>query len=133
MQEKFDGRADFLTIYIKEAHPEDEWQVDSNEDEGFCFKQPTTLPERIRIARAFVDEFDFELPLAVDSMDNAAEEAYAGWPERLYVVDATGKIAYKGGTGPMNFDPDELEAFLDAHVEASPLADPEPEEVAANS
>jgi hypothetical protein len=25
-------------IYISEAHPEDEWQMDSNKEDGFVFK-----------------------------------------------------------------------------------------------
>ena len=58
------------------------------------------------------EQTGYEVPIVVDTMENAAEEAFAAWPERLYVVDATGTIAYKGGVGPMDFDPDELEAWL---------------------
>ena len=41
-------------------------------------------------------------------MDNSIEAAYRGWPERLYLIDSDGKIAYKGDPGPFGFDPDEL-------------------------
>ena len=116
MAADFSGRADFLTIYIKEAHPEDEWQVDSNEDQGICYLQPKTLDQRLTIANDFVKRFDYQVHLVVDTMDNGAEAAFAGWPERLYVIDESGLIAYKGGVGPMNFDPDELEAWLDANL-----------------
>jgi type I thyroxine 5'-deiodinase len=112
MRERFADRAEFLTIYIKEAHPEDEWQMGVNEDEGVCYTQPTTLAERAAIAGDFVEQVGYEIPMVVDSMDNAAEEAFAGWPERLYVIDE-GLIAYKGGIGPMDFDPAELEAWLE--------------------
>jgi type I thyroxine 5'-deiodinase len=116
IRERFQDRAEFLTIYIKEAHPEDEWQVDSNEDQGVCYKQPRNLEQRAAIARDFVDRFEYGMPMFVDAMDNAAEEAYAAWPERFYVIDTTGHVAYKGGVGPMKFDPDELEAFLQANL-----------------
>ena len=114
MQERFADHAEFLTVYIKEAHPEDEWQMKSNEDQGVCYKQPQTLPQRVAIASDFVERFDYRIPLVVDPMDNPAEEAYAGWPERLYVIDESGQIAYKGRVGPMGFDPDELETWLDS-------------------
>jgi hypothetical protein len=112
MGRQWGDRADFLTVYIKEAHPEDEWQMKSNEKEGVCYRQPKTLAERLRIANDFVSRFGYRVPLAVDGMDNAADELYAGWPERLYVIDDQGRIAYKGKTGPFGYHPEEVEAWL---------------------
>jgi len=40
-------------------------------------------------------------------------EAFAAWPERIYVVDAHGRIAHAGGPGPFEFDPDAAAAALD--------------------
>jgi len=108
-------RARFLTIYIKEAHPTDEWQMSSNEKEGVCYPQPTSLADRVAIASDFVERFRYPIEMVVDRMDNAADEAFAGWPERLYVVDAQGVIAYKGKAGPFGYEPDEVDAWLDAH------------------
>ena len=92
--------------------------MDANEDQGVCYRQPTTLAQRVAIARDFVERFEYEVPLVVDRMDNPAEEAYAGWPERLYVIDESGQVAYKGGVGPMGFDPGELEGWLSARFES---------------
>ena len=36
-------------------------------------------------------------------------------PERLYVIDEQGKIAYKGKVGPFGYEPDEVEAWLTEH------------------
>ncbi len=110
---------DFLTVYIKEAHPEDEWQVGVNEKQGICYRQPRTLDERLAIARDFVARFDYTLPLVVDTMESGAEQAYAAWPERLYVIDERGHVAYKGGVGPFGFQPDELESWLEARCPES--------------
>jgi hypothetical protein len=33
-------------------------------------------------------------------------------PDRLYVIDAEGRIAYKGGRGPFGFRPAEMEQSL---------------------
>jgi type I thyroxine 5'-deiodinase len=113
MQKKYGDRARFLTIYVREAHPTDEWQMDSNEKEGVCYPQPRTLAQRVAIANDFVKRFRYEIPLAVDGMDNPADAVYAAWPERLYVIDEHGRIAYKGEMGPFGYHPEEVVAWLD--------------------
>jgi hypothetical protein len=112
MHAAYGDRVEFLTVYIKEAHPEDEWQMDSNEEEGVCYPQPKTTAERLAIAKDFAQRFRYALPLAVDDIENPAERLYAGWPERFYIVDEQGKIAYKGEPGPFGFHPEEVEAWL---------------------
>jgi hypothetical protein len=110
--ERYRDRADFLTVYIREAHPTDEWQMTANERENVCYAQPRTLEQRLRIVNDFVGRFDYRIPLAVDPMENPADQIYAGWPERLYVVDESGVIAYKGKTGPFGYHPEEVGAWL---------------------
>lgn len=44
--------------------------------------------------------------------DNRVERAYSGWPDRLYVIDRDGRIAYKSAAGPFGFKPAEVEASL---------------------
>jgi hypothetical protein len=112
MQRRYRDHARFLTIYIKEAHPTDEWQMDSNEEQQICYPQPRSTEARIAIAADFVERFRYEIPMLIDPIENPANEAYAAWPERLYVVDEGGRIAYKGGMGPFGFHPDEVEAWL---------------------
>lgn len=112
MYRAYGGQVDFLTVYIREAHPEDEWQMESNETEGVCYAQPKTLEQRLAIARDFVRRFDYPVPLLVDPIENPANRLYAGWPERFYILDATGVIVYKGEPGPFGFHPEEVEAWL---------------------
>ena len=109
---KYRDHADFLTVYIREAHPTDEWQMVENEREGVCYMQPRTLAQRVAIAKDFVQRFGFAMPLAVDPMENPADRIYAGWPERFYIVDESGAIAYKGKTGPFGYHPEEVQAWL---------------------
>ena len=84
----------------------------SNETEDVCYRQPRTLADRVAIANDFVARFHYPLPLAVDRIENPADHVYAGWPERLYIVDETGHIAYKGKTGPFGYHPEEVEVWL---------------------
>lgn len=118
MYERFKDHAEFLTIYIKEAHPDDEWQMDVNLKEDVCYVQPKTLEQRVAIANDFSRRFKYPLPLAVDTMDNAAEQAFAAWPERLYVIGEDGKIVYQGGLGPFDYKPEEVRAWLEARFPA---------------
>lgn len=94
--------------------------MSSNEQEGVCYPQPRTLDERLAIARDFVARHGYEIPLAVDDLTDLADELYAGWPERLYVIGTDGKVAYKGKTGPFGFEPDEVAAWLGQHANGAP-------------
>lgn len=102
---------DFLTLYIKEAHPTDEWQMPANKTEDVCYLQPRTTEQRVAIASDFVKRFNYDIPLLVDPLENEANRLYAGWPERLYIVE-DGVIRYKGGTGPFEYHPEEVEGWL---------------------
>jgi hypothetical protein len=113
MYHDFSDRADFLAIYIREAHPLDEWQMKSNLDQGVCYPQPQTLERRVAIANDFTTRFRFPLPMGVDEMNDAANRAYAGWPERIYIIDESGHIAYRGGLGPFDYHPEEARAWLE--------------------
>jgi len=110
----YKDHADFLTIYIREAHPLDEWRMKSNEKEkdNVCYVQPKTLAQRVAIANDFTQRFKFPLPFGIDEMTNAASDAYAAWPERLYIIDESGRISYKGGNGPFKYEPKEVRAWL---------------------
>lgn len=103
---------EFLTVYISEAHPEDEWQMESNVKEQIVFKQPRTFDERRTAAALLVDRLKYRAPLAIDSLSGEAERAYGAWPERIYIIGTDGRIAYKGDMGPFGFHPDEAEKEL---------------------
>ena|SRR6185369_9266478 len=129
MYRRYSDRASFLNVYIKEAHPQDEWKMDSNENEGICYRQPRTLAERVAIAKDFVNRFHVDIPMAVDPIDDPANKAYAGWPERIYIIDEAGAIVYKGKPGPFGFHPEEAEDWLARRFPDTPRppsTDPDP-------
>ncbi len=84
----------------------------SNLKEDVCYTQPKTLEQRLAISNDFTKRFNYPLPFGVDDMSNAANDAYAAWPERLYVIDETGRIAYRGGMGPFKYNPKEVRDWL---------------------
>lgn len=87
--------------------------MQSNVDQNICYPQPKTFAQRVAIANDFVTRFHFPLPLGVDAMSNAADHTYAAWPERIYIIDESGKIVYRGGLGPFNYHPQEARAWLE--------------------
>jgi hypothetical protein len=107
----------FLSVYIREAHAEGEDQVLRNLDEDVIFEQPETSDERAEIAAACMLRYNFSFPMLLDNMENEAEEKYISWPDRLYLIDSGGKIAYQGGMGPLYFDVDEFEETVRVHAQ----------------
>ena len=95
-------------VYILEAHASDSWKLAKN----ISVATPRSFDERDNVASSCVRKLGIEMPALVDNFDNAAETAYTGWPDRLYLVDRWGRIAYKSGPGPFGFHPSELEDAL---------------------
>ena len=102
----------FLVVYVREAHSADGWQVPQNLRDKVVLDDPKTTAERAKVAKQFAADNKLTIPVVVDAIDDKIEKAYAGWPDRLYVVDAAGKLAYVGGPGPRGFKPNELPAVL---------------------
>jgi type I thyroxine 5'-deiodinase len=102
----------FLVVYITEAHPSDVWQMQSNVKENVVFSSPKNEEERAFIAGACVRKLAIKFPAVLDEFGNSTEQAYTGWPDRIYLIDSQGKIAYKSKPGPFGFKPDELAAAL---------------------
>ena len=90
--------------------------MDSNRKDQIVIKQPKAFEERREAAKILVERLKYGMPVAIDSMDNKAENAYAAWPERLYVVAAGGRIVYRGRLGPFGFDTEEMEKALAKHL-----------------
>jgi hypothetical protein len=109
---RYADQMQFYCIYIKEIHPDDGVQVQSNIDEGIIFDQPTTDDTRAEIAAACMLRFNFSFPMLLDNMTDEAEAKFVALPERLYVLDADGRVTFKGGLGPHCFDPATWEAAI---------------------
>ena len=105
-------RVEFFVVYIQEAHPIDAWQLDTNVSDDVLVASTRTADDRDRIAGVCVTKLGIELPALVDEPDNRVERAYTAWPDRLYVIDQAGFIAYKSAAGPFGFKPSEVEATL---------------------
>ncbi len=108
----YKDRADFVMVYVREAHPIDGWRMESNDREDVAIAQPRTFAERVAVARTCGRRLDLGMPMLVDTMDDTVGARYSGMPSRLYLIDHQGRVAYKSGRGPFGFKPAELEHSL---------------------
>ena len=99
-------------VYITEAHPSDVWQMESNLKDKVVFASPRNEDERASVAGTCVRKLGIEVPALLDEFGNSTESAYTAWPDRLYLIDRNGRVAYKSKPGPFGFKPDELKTAI---------------------
>jgi iodothyronine deiodinase-like protein len=119
MYGQYKDRAAFYVVYIMEAHPIDAWTDDDNEKAKIVVASAKSEAERCATAETCVTKLSMQIPPVIDDLNNSTEIAYTGWPDRLYVIDAEGRVAYKSKPGPYGFKPDEVETALKRLVPSS--------------
>jgi type I thyroxine 5'-deiodinase len=102
----------FYVVYIQEAHPTDLWQVPSNIKDGVLFASPRSDEERASTATACVRKLGINMPAVLDGIGNRTERAYTAWPDRMFLVDTRGRVAFKSAPGPYGFSTRDLEKSL---------------------
>ncbi|HZZ77769.1 MAG TPA: deiodinase family protein [Gemmataceae bacterium] len=112
MYQRHKEDANFVMVYVREAHPTDGWKMETNTRLGVSEKQPTTLQERNAVAGRFCERLKATMPFVVDDIHDPVGTAYSGMPGRVYIIDTNGKIAYKSGRGPFGFRFGEMEQAL---------------------
>ena len=95
-----------------EAHPIDVWQMESNIKDKIVFASPKDETERAVLAGACVRKLGIKFPAVLDEFANSTERDYTAWPDRIYLIDAKGRIAFKSKPGPFGFRPNELRSAL---------------------
>ncbi len=109
LYEQYHDTVQFLMIYIREAHPTDGWYLGKHH-----IRNHRSMDERREVAGQCEIALQYGIPTLVDEMDDAVMTAYAAFPDRLYLVDVDGRVAYAGGRGPWGFRPTQLERAIDA-------------------
>jgi type I thyroxine 5'-deiodinase len=73
--------------------------MESNIKDKVVFASPKNEDERACVAGACVRKLGIKFP---------AEQAYTGWPDRIYLIDQKGRVVYKSKPGPFGFKADDL-------------------------
>jgi hypothetical protein len=129
--EQYHDDVQFLSIYIREAHPKDGWWLGHRFTKrlihaifgtmaSFEHNDPTTIEERRVVAGECETALQYGIRTYVDEMDDAVNKAYAAWPTRLYLIGLDGKVVYGGGLGPYDFKPAKLKTAIDKYLASNP-------------
>src|SRR5262249_28075572 len=86
--------------------------MESNDRVGVAVAQPKSNFQSIEVAAQCHDLLEMNMPVLVDGIDDCVGRAYSGMPDRLYVIDRQGKVAFKSGRGPFRFIPGEMEQAM---------------------
>lgn len=109
---EFSDVADFLTVYVEEAHPCDGWSFKNN----VTIPTHQTLEQRCAAAQVMLDTVAFDCPVVVDNMDGTTNKAYAGMPIRLYILRGR-NVEYAGGIGPTFYNLNEVKEWLQSYTQ----------------
>ena len=92
LRRRFGDDVHWVLIYTKEAHPTDGRVAQINTREGIEIPQHVSFEKRMETARLCRDAMKLNVNVLVDGLDNKVTDAYAGNPNRGYVLDAEGKV-----------------------------------------
>lgn len=126
LYKKYHNRVQFLSIYIREAHPVDGWWFGKGLTKIVMrlyspraaqdVYDPTTIEERRAVAGQCEQSLHYGVHTYVDEMDDAVNKAYAAWPTRLYLIGTDGHVVYAGKPGPFGYNPSELGEAIEHHL-----------------
>ena len=129
ISKQYHDQVQFVSVYIREAHPVDGWWFGGGIQERLVKKKypkvstdlydPKTMEERRAAAGQCEESLKYGIRTYIDEMDDRVNKAYAAYPTRLYLVGIDGKIAYAGGLGPWGFKPDELKDAIEGYLASS--------------
>ncbi len=88
----------------------------SNIRDNVVFASPRNYEERQVLGQSCTRSLHIEFPALVDDFTDSTERAYTGWPDRIYLIDKQGRVAYKSAPGPFGFRPAGLQQALEQKV-----------------
>ena len=131
LYEGYHEQVQFLSIYIREAHPKDGWWLGGGimgtmmkrgvPNVATDINDPKTYEERQGVAKQCAETLQYGIRTYVDEMDDAVSKAYAAKPTRLYLVGLDGRVVYAGGPGPYGFSPTALKTAIEEYLDSAEI------------
>jgi alkyl hydroperoxide reductase subunit AhpC len=104
-EEYNDENTQFLFVYVREAHP------------GERLTYHRSIQDKIRAAETFREDEQIDMPIIVDNVDGSIHKKYGKLPNPTYIIDKSGRVAFRSlWTRPGSID-DALEELLDRQQE----------------
>jgi hypothetical protein len=108
----FNHKAGFLTVYITEAHTQDEWPMG---DDILLECQPTEIEERSQVACEFREDTGYIMPMAVDTMENDFDNTFGAWPVRFFIVQDNVLVYKAQPNSQFTYELQEIRDWLMSH------------------
>ena len=99
-------------------------EVESNKREGVMFAQPTTFAARSSVAQACSLDLKLSIPTLIDDIENSTDRKCYALSDRLYLIARDGRVAYRGGPGPLGFVAAELEPAIEEYLNSAATESP---------
>ncbi|XP_028392067.1 type I iodothyronine deiodinase-like [Dendronephthya gigantea] len=103
----FSDIADFVVIYVQEAHPDDGWRMKNN----YNIRRHKSIEDRVEASQTLRSLLPSGIRFCVDTMTDEASKSYSGCPNRILVIEED-TLVYQNGPGPTWFDFDETRECL---------------------
>ncbi|OWF46891.1 Type III iodothyronine deiodinase [Mizuhopecten yessoensis] len=108
---RFTDVADFIIVYIEEAHPTDGWAFGNNIE----ISTHRSINDRMKAAKTLQVIGQPKCPILVDDINNTANFSYGAYYERLYIIKES-LVVYEGDRGPIGYKIEEVEKWLARYV-----------------
>jgi hypothetical protein len=113
LAKKYRGKAEFLFVYCREAHPEGDPGSSTRTKDNQPIKQAMTVAQRKATAWLFCNDMKMNRRILVDEFDDqSAQRRYGGMQDPTIVIDVDGKIALKMAWTDGELADEFLEKFL---------------------
>ena len=114
-------KALFVIVYQKEFHAADSQDpLEINANEGFNIAEPTSLAERIKLAKQVPERLGIaNQTIVVDAWNNAASLRYGSYPNMTFIIDAKGNLV----AGYPFMDTTKVQTAIDTLAAGKPLPD----------
>lgn len=89
---KYHDVVTFATVYITEAHASDQWPLGNS----VSIPQHKTIADRQAAALKMVNEWNWKIPLYLDTMNNTLHRVFGAWPERFVIAGADKQVLWIG-------------------------------------
>ena len=84
LYEDFEGEdVKFFLVYVREAHP------------GELLPHHGSMDDKIAAAERLREEEDLAIPVLLDELDGRVHRRYGGRPNPTYIIDKSGRVAFR--------------------------------------
>jgi len=83
LYEEFGDQVEFMTLYVREAHP------------GEHFNQTETIEQKVKYAQEFKERDQIPWTIAVDDVDGTLHQKLGSHPNATYILDSSGNVAFR--------------------------------------